>query len=403
MTTSTERTSPRRAGAIALALLLTGCSAAPAAPTGTSMPAPTESLSAPAAAAASSPVATLAPGLIAMGIPRAAARAALLQDGRVVVIGGYKGEVAVPNGEIFDPRKGTFEVFASPVMTQYFHTATLLKDGRVGVIGGVGPGATMIDVIRTWDPATLAFTDVGPMPEPRGLHTATLLEDGRVLVVGGVSSSEGRVYSSAFLWDPATGTTEAVGKLAHARAWHTATLLHDGRVLIAGGPAAAEIWDPATKQFSSAGTMAAPRWWASAALLHDGRVLVTGGFVGETFSQGAVPKVTTADIWDPESGTFSSTGSLREARTMHTSTVLEDGRVVVIGGWGGNAPDPNESLASVEIWDPSKEAFTTGPSLLVGRALHATVLMPDGRLLVIGGSDATDKTIGNAEYLDVGS
>ncbi len=104
------------------------------------------------------------------------------------------------------------------------------------------------------------------------------------------------------------------------RAAHTATLLPDGRVLVIGGfrpsddgnieiasSPTAEIWDPATSSFGPAGRLITPRDWHTATLLPDGRVLVIGGW-GD--------KVTLVEAWDPETASFSPAGSLAGPRLI---------------------------------------------------------------------------------------
>ena len=114
------------------------------------------------------------------------------------------------------------------------HTATLLQDGRVLVVGGGGEGYASRTSVELYDPATGTFSRTGSLKTGRWLHTATLLSDGRVLIAGGRSPNDS-TYASAELYDPRTGKFTSTGSMKASRQQHTATLLPDGRVLIAGG------------------------------------------------------------------------------------------------------------------------------------------------------------------------
>jgi hypothetical protein len=238
-----------------------------------------------------------------------------------------------------------------------YHTATLLKDGRVLVVGGfrqVGQG-TDVGTAEVWEPTTGSFSPAGSLLQPRHAHSATLLDDGRVLIVGGSSEAAGGL-PSAELWDPATGSFRGATPPGSARIGHTATLLPDGRVLIVGGGngqrtavASAELWDPATESFGPTGFLGEARSGHTATLLPDGRVLIVGGGVPAR-NKFTCPEVciATAEIWDPTLDSFTSTGPLSQARMNHTATLLPDGRVLVIGGglldW---------VTGSAEVFDPT--------------------------------------------------
>ena len=167
------------------------------------------------------------------------------------------------------------------------------------------------------------------------------------------------------------------------------TLL-DGRVLIVGGMVpqsngvkvktnAAEIYDPGTDKFAPTGSMADARTGHTATLLKDGRVLVVGG---ADLSDG-IDNLATAEIYDPTTRKFTRTGSMAHGRAAHTATLLADGRVLVTGGFGGGT----NSLSSAEIYDPSNGTFSLTGSMAVTREHHTATLLPNGRVLVAGGLD----------------
>ena len=143
-----------------------------------------------------------------------------------------------------------------------------------------------------------------PMSAARSYHTASLLPNGKVLVAGGLNSSG--VANSAELFDPATGKWTSTGAMTTSRYIHTATLLPNGKVLVAGGctqtgfsgvTASAELYDPTTGTWTSTGTMTTTRGYHVATLLPNGKVLVAGGVINNSQA------VTSAsEIYDPATG-----------------------------------------------------------------------------------------------------
>jgi hypothetical protein len=238
----------------------------------------------------------------------------------------------------------------------------------------------------------------------RGGKTATLLPDGRVLIAGGYNCADAGkdgLWASAELYDPATGTFSPTGSMSVPRELHTATLLSDGHVLITGGITGAspvgsqpvvlasyrtvessssvlrtaELYDPATGTFSPTGSMSTIRDHHTATLLQDGRVLVVGGG-GEGYAS-----QTSAELYDPAKGSFSQTGSLKSGRWLHTATLLSDGRVLVAGG-----RSPKDSTyASAELYNPKTGRFTSTGSMKASRQEQTATRLPDGRVLIAGG------------------
>ena len=184
------------------------------------------------------------------------------------------------------------------------------------------------------------------MATPRGWHTATLLLNGNVLVAGGYSSG-GNATASAELYDPTTGNFSLTGSMAVPRQSFTATLLLNGKVLVTGGLQninSAELYDPATGLFSITGIMAVPRQSFTATLLPNGEVLVAGGY-----SEVLIPEPITAsaELYNPATGNFSSTGSMTTTRENHTATLLTNGKVLIAGGDNAGSGYP---IASAELF-----------------------------------------------------
>ena len=131
--------------------------------------------------------------------------------------------------------------------------------------------------------------------------------------------------SPGFAWTGSMDTT-VDGPLRE-----TATLLTDGRVLVtAGCSTEAELYDPATGSFTPTGFLAEVRGGKTATLLADGRVLIAGGY--NCASAGKDGLWASAELYDPATGTFSPTGSMSVPRELHTATLLPDGHVLITGG-----------------------------------------------------------------------
>jgi hypothetical protein len=250
-----------------------------------------------------------------------------------------------------------------------------------------------------YDPGTGTFSPTGSMTIAREFHTATLLSDGRVLVAGGFDFSgaaPGVPLASAELYDPKTGTFSSTGSMAIPGEGDTATLLPDGRVLFAGGDdlsgnslASAELYDPKSGTFSPTGPMTTTREAQTAALLPDGRVLIAGGdYNRATASPGSIP-LASAELYDPETGTFTPTGSMTLALKGRTATLLPDGRVLMAGGdqWSQVGPDKytDDTSAAAELYNAKSGIFSSTGSMTTARFGYTATLLSDGLVLIAGG------------------
>ena len=235
---------------------------------------------------------------------------------------------------------------------------------------------------------TAVLRQIATLRTARAAHTATTLPSGLVLIIGGMADG-GRSLTSVELFDPAPNTVQEVGSLLQGRAGHTATLLSNGRVLVAGGYtgeylASLEVFEPATKRFRPAGSLLEGRSGHTATLLPDGRVLFIGGVGrGWTFLR-------SAELYDPATGRSELLGSMNLPRESHTATLLGDGRVLVIGGHSGRRPNM-QVYARAEVFDLRTRRFETSGTLGTARHKHDAIKLTDGRVLVLGGADRSDR------------
>ncbi|MGB9106213.1 MAG: YDG domain-containing protein, partial [Terriglobales bacterium] len=284
--------------------------------------------------------------------------ATLLPDGRILVVGGQAGGAVLASGspEMWSPSAfATFTPTTGTFAARTGATATLLQDGRVLIVGGFD-GTNALASAEIFDPANGAngtVTATGSVMTARQNHAATLLPDGKVLITGGADTAGTALVSpnQIEIYDPSLGTfAKVAGDLAVARAGHTATLLTSGPnagkiLLTGGGNASYELYTVTGTTGSSGGSLA----WAAAptdhtaTLLADGNVLLTGG--GATASSSDY-------IYDASSNTIvdvtTSAHPLGTARTDHTATLLNDSTVVLIGGLDAT---PTE-LSGAEIYTP---------------------------------------------------
>jgi hypothetical protein len=318
-----------------------------------------------------------------MDVGRAAHTATALPDGNVLIVGGFgTDETRLAGALVFDQQSERFGVIQRPQVLRQSHTATRLGNGTVLIAGGLGENGQYLDSAELYDPATRRFTPTGRMTTARSNHEAVLLDDGRVLILGGTGTGW-QFLASAEIYDPGSGRFTAAGAMGEPRESHVAVKLRDGRVLVIGGhrgrggatviSRTVEVYDPGSGRFTPTGAMATRRHKHDAVVLQDGRVLVLGG-ADERDNEGVY---TSVEVFDPTSGTFQAGAPMRLGRYKHrgTSVMLADGRLLLAGG----AP-------RVELYDPS-----TGRSTLVGSSsqlagqFSAAALLPRGRVLITGG------------------
>ena len=154
----------------------------------------------------------------------------------------------------------------------------------------------------------------------------------------------------------------------------------------------AELYDQTTGTWTLTGSLTDARVLHTAALLLNGQVLVAGGWPNHTHTGGALAS---AELYDPATGNWSFTGSMNIRRVYHTETLLLDGRVLVVGCFTDGFTN------SAELYDPATGTWSfTGSTNTPRFGFHTATLLPSGMVLVAGGYDSNGHTSTSAELYD---
>ncbi len=284
---------------------------------------------------------------------------------------------------------GTYDVTASIPVPSLSHTAHI----TVGNSGYFSTGPMLAN-------------PGGIRPSLRVTYAIRTRNDTVFLLANcGESGSLGRLCAEVF--EPANSAFSVVRGFSlipapGPQSSASATLLNDGRILLAGGMppdtsatvAAAALFDPATNTFTATGSLTISRERHTSVLLANGKVLIVGG---DTKASGGTETPTyTAELYDPATGTFTLVGSMLQQRTGFTATLLPNGKVLIAGGQVGGAAT---LFGSAELFDPSTNSFLTTGSMTVLRGGHTATLQASGKVLIAGGGN-TSGPVTSAELYD---
>ena len=325
---------------------------------------------------------------------------ALLTNGEVLVAGGWP---AVSSAELYNPAANTWTLTGGMALGRSMFTAVLLSNGKVLAAGGYF-GEFPTAKAELYNPATGTWSATGSMNVARENYALAVLPSGQILVAGGATAERFLgVTNSAEIYNPSTGTWTRTGAMTTARQGATATLLPNGKVLVAGGSkfinstayATAELFDPGSGTWTATGTMNVRRAQHIATLLAaNGLVLVAGGGDGYTFY------TNTAELYHPSSGTWSLTGSMSVARFGFRGTQLPDQQVLVAGGQSTQnlgCPPCGNLESSAELYDPPSGTWLSAGNMSSVREHQFAVLLANGEVLEAGGAILTGGNTNSAD------
>jgi RHS repeat-associated protein len=230
------------------------------------------------------------------------------------------------------------------------------------------------------------WSPTGSVASARQWSSATRLAEGQVLGVSGSSRS-------AELYELSSGTFSPTAEALTTHRGATLTLLPSGEVLLVGQGEdrgiSAEVYPPSTHTSMATGNLNTPRLFHTATLLPDGRVLVVGGAQEE--SGGLV--LASSELYAPATGTWTATDALAQARHHHTATLLPNGKVLVTGG----SDSQGSLLNTAEVYEPATGTWSPAQSMGVARSSHTATLLKSGQVLVVGGGGTDTPSSASAE------
>ena len=368
------------------------------------------------------PVALALPGF---ALPIFSHAATPLMDGRVLVTGGFTGVAnnnfiaPFPVGitQIYDAETETWTLLDPLDGHSMLNSAARLQDGRVLI---VGLGLDDEGAASIFDPSDDSWKLLPNRPAARGFPNIVLLDDGRALAVGGADLT-GSGYApdpaaAVEVFDPETGEWSEAARMTRA-AIDQALVALPGGLALAMQPGSderrspfaevydstADVWRPTTPRQALNFYSERP---PEAIALRDGRALVTGwsniaGAFGDdeqcdpaSASALGIPTPEPCDwtgyeLYDPVTDEWTLAAPMTQPRTGHTLTLLPDGRVLAAGGEliqaDYLAQYETVVLATTELFDPSSNSWAPGPDLAKARTHHTATLLPDGRVLFVGG------------------
>jgi hypothetical protein len=315
-----------------------------------------------------------------MNVARDSHTSTLLSNGQVLVAGGNNspfGAGYLASAELYNPATGRWTLTGSMNVPRQDHQAVLLQNGQVLVAGGDDASGTLASA-ELYNPSTGTWTTTGSMITGRYGFSLRLLPNGKVLAVQG---------TSAELYNPATGTWTTTGSPTSSVGGPN-TLLQNGEVLGIGESLGtpSELYNPSTATWSATGSTGVTSINPITPRLPNGDVFVTSGF-----GSGGTASYSTAALYDPSTGQFTMENGPCNCRAFNGAG-LQTGKVLVAGGAisvAGNPYPTTETINSAELWDPSTQAWTSTGSLRDSRAGYSVTVLPNGQVLVTGGVQDT--------------
>ncbi len=318
-------------------------------------------------------------------------------------LGGTDLGVLMPDGKIYYCHNTKDPFYFDPVTND-----TILTIGDDSIQGCVGPlqtldgkiwfaGGTLQEVygpgtrkIKYFDPEDNIWVTQPSMLDYRWYPTVALLPSGKFLIAGGGNLNNPVRTNTAEVYDPASGQSAFTENMALGNEVSPIAVLYNGKVLMTHRPP--QLFDPATNQWDAAGSfIQSPRLPngdhsdCEIVLMPDGEVIAVGY---KTFTPGVYGSF--IERYDPDLDSWSLGSSILPIRSRSKTCLLPDKKILVMGGYKEDTTAASVNqwgyMKLTDLYDPASDSWRRLDDLNYFREYHAlTILVPDGRVIAVGG------------------
>lgn len=319
--------------------------------------------------------------------------AALLHNGQVLIVSGSGNLPTNTNlqAAVFDPASGL--VTTQPVSWDMFcNGMVVLADGRAFVNGGTQQYDPFHGQLRSavYDPANGQFMDVQTMAHGRWYPTVTNLADGTLMTFSGLDE-KGNTNSTVEIYTVGTGWSTPYSSPFTPPLYPRMTLLPNGKVFYSGSTTSSRYFDPSMHTWS--GVVATTnyngtRTYGTSVLLpltpannYKPVVMIMGG---------GNPATNTTELIDLSAVTpkWTNGPNMSQPRIEMNATILPNGKVIALGG-SLNDEDTTTASLNADLYDPASNTFSSAGQNSYARLYHSnSLLLPDATVLFIGGNPA---------------
>lgn len=320
--------------------------------------------------------------------PTAPTHSVLLPTGKVLFLGEFDDG---HHPHLFDPATGAVTPIHSPGYNAFCAGHSRLADGRILFAGGHTAEHVGVADAALFDPVAERWIPLPPMRDQRWYPTNTTLANGEVVVLSGEMNGAADLSVIPEIFDPESGTFRALENAPMRIPYYPRCFVAPDERLFCAGPQILSRWfDPTGEGRWTDGPRglhgtATSRDYGSAAML-DSKVYLFGGDDPPTETNEVVDLAAATPRWE-------YVAPMSRPRRQHSAVILPDGKVLMVGGSHGPTFDDRTDPALVpELYDPVADTWTPLAPLARYHGYHSSgLLLPDGR--VLAGGSRFDRTV----------